>query len=180
MNSKAIVLENGFEIDIPEELIDYMNYQKIEYQCYDMRERFWKENRESTFKFFSELPEGQLLMCHTTFEDFQQLELIIQLLHKLKHKHFKFMIMHGCLAEDLLKFYEETESSITPSEFEKQLEGELTDEEVYAIYDNIHAFKTQMNEKFLEVLEVHEVYWIGGFKDYLLNNMEDIKNAIRD
>jgi hypothetical protein len=175
--SKAIVLENGFEQDIPDSLIQYLDKNKIEWVLFDMRERFWKENKSETVKFFSNLPEGQVLLCHTVFDGFQQLELMIELLFALKHKKFTFKIMHGCLSEDLIEFYENEESSITPKEIEAELEkGDLSDAECDAIYEKSYAFKKQMNEKFLEVLKCHNIYWIG-WEEFLFKDLQDIKNA---
>lgn len=37
---KAIVLENGFQQDIPKDLIDYLNERNVEWEWFDMRERF--------------------------------------------------------------------------------------------------------------------------------------------
>jgi len=176
--NKAIILENGFERDIPEELIGYLDNRKISWQHYDMREKFWPTNRAETIDFFSSLPEGQLLVCHTVFEDFQQLELMIELLYKLKHKKFTLKIMHGCLAEDLLKFYEEKESSITPRELEEELEGDLSDKQVNLAYQKIYKFKKEINTKFLEVLSSHNIYWIK-WKEILLKNLNDIKSACK-
>jgi hypothetical protein len=44
VDSKALVLENGFVIDIPEELINYLKSENIEWEWYDTRFSFWKEN----------------------------------------------------------------------------------------------------------------------------------------
>jgi hypothetical protein len=162
----ALVLENGFEIDIPEELIEYLNENKIKWQWVDTRFLFWKENRVSTVKYFSELPDNQLLICSTVFDGYQQLELFIQLLFKLKDKNFTFKIMHSFLCDDLIKFYEHYESSITP--YTKEYDDSPKKRE---------EFKQQMNNKFLEVLKSHNIYWIERFGDeILLKNIEDVKS----
>lgn len=176
--SKALVLENGFVQDIPKQLIRYLDREKIEWEWYDMRTRFWPENREATFTFFSELPEGQELICNTTFDGYAQLELMIELLYKLRHKHFTFKIEHGCLCDGLLEFLNEKESSISPRELDKALEGDLTDEECDEVYEKLYQFKRDMNQKFFDVLQAHEVYWISRRFDTgigLLKTLEDIK-----
>ena len=175
MDNKALVLENGFIIDIPEELTRYLERNKINWEWYDMREKFWPENREETFKFFAGLPEGQELYCHTVFDGYQQLELVIQLLHKLKDKKFTFKIMHGCLCDDLLKFLAKDESSITPKELEKRLEEDLTDKECDKIYKKIYAFKKEINKQFEEVLSAHNIYWLKSFGEEIpLRSIDDL------
>ena len=174
--NKAIVLENGFKIDIPEELIEYLKEEEVEWELYDTRFSFWKENREDTLKFFSQLPTGQTFYCHTVFDGFQQLELFIQLLYKLKEKNFTFKIMHGNLAEDLQEFLEERESSITPNELEAELNNATSDADFKTVNEKIKAFKKQMNEMFLEVLSSHNIYWVS-YKEYLLKSLDDIIKA---
>lgn len=174
---KALVLENGFKIDIPKQLINYLKEEKVKWDWYDTRFSFWKENREATMKFFSELPIGKRIYCHTCFNGFQQLELFIQLLYKFKEKQFTFKIMHGCLAEDLLKFYDKDESSITPKEIENELDNASTDAEFNAANAKEKAFKNKMNEMFLAVLSSHNIYWIKWHEEYLLKNLEDVKKA---
>jgi hypothetical protein len=148
---KAIVLENGFKQDIPDELIEYLEDEGIKWKWYDTRFSFWKENRAKTIKFFSDLPVAQMLVCHTVFDGYQQLELFINLLHSLREKNFTFKIMHGCLAEDLYKWYDKYESSLTPDTPEYN-----DDPEKRAI------FKREMNKKFREVLAAHKIVWVRG------------------
>lgn len=176
-NKKALILENGFEMDIPKELKDYLKNENIEWEWYDTRFSFWKENREDTMKFFSELPIGKSIYCHTCFDGFMQLELFIQLLYKFKEKQFTFKIMHGCLTEDLLKYYDEKESSITPNELEEKLNNASTNKEFNDINSKIKAFKNKMNEMFLEVLSCHNIYWITYHDEFLLKTLDDIKKA---
>src|SRR5690242_14329118 len=118
---KTIVLENGQHQEIPEELIRYLDRNKIEWEHINMIGRFWPENRKETFNMFSNYPEGQEFICNTVFEDFQQLELMVELLHKLRDKKFTVKIQHPCLPKNLMEFYEEAESSITPDHLEKEL-----------------------------------------------------------
>ncbi|HMY42151.1 MAG TPA: hypothetical protein PLW92_03750 [Chitinophagales bacterium] len=176
MSNKALVLENGFVIDIPEELIRYLDRNKIKWEWYDMREKFWQENREETFKFFAGLPEGQELYCHTVFDGYQQLELMIQLLYKLRNKKFTFKIMQGCLCDNLLKFLAEEESSITPKELEKRLEDDdLSNKDCDEIYERIYAFKKEMNKKFEEVLSSHNIFWLKSFgQEIPLRSIDDL------
>lgn len=174
-NTKALVLENGFIIDIPESLIRYLEWNKVDWEWYDMRQKFWKENREKTFKFFAGLPEGQELYCHTVFDGYQQLELMIQLLYKLRDKKFTFKIMQGCLCDNLLKFLSEEESSITPNELLKELERDLTDEECDVIYEKIYDFKKDINKKFEDVLASHNIYWLKGLGEEIpLKSIDDL------
>jgi hypothetical protein len=174
--NKALVLENGFIIDIPEELTRYLKRNQINWEWYDMRQKFWPENRKTTAAFFADLPKEQLLICSTVFDGYQQLELMIQLLHKLRSKNFTFKIMHGCLCNDLLDFLAEDESSITPKELEKELEKDLTDEECHAIYKKIYDFKKEINKQFEEVLQAHNIYWIKSHgEEILLKTIDDIK-----
>lgn len=147
--SKAIVLENGFEIDIPKKLKSYLEDKGIGWEWKDSRFFFWKENRAATYEYFENLPDGQLLMCSTVFDGLQQLELFIQLFHSLKHKQFTFKIANSCLPNELLKFYEHYESSITPKEYD---EDETP--------DRVNDFKKEINKKFLEVLKAHNIIWL--------------------
>lgn len=174
---KTLVLENGMIIDIPKELIKFLDRNKIEWEWFDMRRRFFPENRKKTLEFFSNLPEGQVLICSTVFDGYQQLELMIQLLHKLKKKKFVFKIMQDCLCDNLLKFLAEEESSITPKEFNRELEQEnLTKAECDAIYEKIYSFKKEINKQFEEILSSHEVYWIKSHgEEVRLNSIEDIE-----
>jgi len=179
--TKALVLENGYVIDIPDTLVRYLSLKKIKWKWYDMRQKFWPENKEKTLRFFENLPDGQMIFCHTVFEDFQQLELMIELLHKLRHKNFTFKIMHGCLCDDLIKFLNETESSITPKELESKLEETLTDEECDVIFKQIESFKTEMNKKFEEVLSHHNISWLKNHgEEILLKTIEDIHAQHKD
>lgn len=167
MENKAIVLENGFERDIPDELIEYLDDEKIEWEHYDTRFSFWPENRVKTMEFFSALPEGQLLLCHTVFDGFKQLELFINLLHKLLDKKFKFKIMHGCLGDDLMEFYNNRESSIAPEEYDDDDN-----------FERAEKFKKDMNKKFLEVLACHDITWLKVYgEDILFKTLDDIINS---
>lgn len=177
---KTIVLENGLEQDIPEELIHFLDRSQMKWNWYDMRQKFWPENRAKTIKYFSGLPEGQVFACHTCFDGYDQLELMIQLLHALKDKKFTLYIMHGMLTNDLFEFYNKTSSSITPNELYKELEREdITDEEADAVYEKMDDFKREMNQKFLEVLPAHNIIWVRRFSMQIpLKSLDDIKNNL--
>lgn len=175
---KAIVLENGFVRDIPKELINYLTDNQIEWEWYDMRERFWPENRQETFNFFLGLPVGQEFYCHTVFDGFQQLELMVELFEKLRDKQFKLHIMNASLPNEFDEFLDERESSITPKELEKILENEdATSEQVSEAYKLIEDYKIDMNNKFFNVLKNHDIFWIDEFsrKKVIFKSLEDIK-----
>ncbi len=163
---KTILLENGFPIDIPEELIHYCERNNIDYEYKDARFLFWKENRADTIKFFSELPVGQKLICSTVFDGFAQLELFIELFYGLKHKKFEFKIMNPSLCNNLMEFYDYYESSICPETDEYNDDPKLRTE-----------FKLQINKKFEEVLEYHNIYQIYNQQeiDIYLKDLETIK-----
>ncbi len=176
---KAIVLENGFEQDIPEKLLSYLRKSNIIWEWYDTRYSFYKENRDATFKFFNDLPEGSQLICATVFDGFMQLEFFIQLLHKFKNKKFTFKIMHGCLTEDLLNYYESNESTITPQEIEDEIERASTDAECRVAFAKRKKFKKEMNHMFSEVLSAHNIFWIRTFGlEIELKSIKDIKANI--
>lgn len=149
MQQKTILLENGFDIDIPKELIELLKRKKIAWEWKDARFLFWKENREATIKYFTELPEGQNLICSTVFDGYAQLELFINLFHSLLHKKFTFKIMHGNLANDLAKWFDNDEADITPN----------TDEYNDSWKKRVQ-FKKDLNKKFREVLKAHRIIWI--------------------
>jgi hypothetical protein len=180
---KTIVLENGFERDIPKELTRYLERNKIEWEWFDMRQRFWPENRKETMMHFSNLPVGQEFICNTVFDGFQQLELMIELLHKLRDKKFTLKIQHPCLPKNLLEFYEETESSITPDTLEKKVEDAASSEETKEAYKKIKAYKESMNRKFREVLKYHNIYWIrvyGSKEGIRISTLKDIKDNLNE
>lgn len=160
---KAIVLENGFKMDIPEGLTSYLHEEGIEWKWYDMRERFWPENREETIKYFSSLPIGQKLYCHTTFDGWQQLELMIQLLYKLKEKKFELHIMNPSLCNNLRKFLEESESSICPNTKEYNDSPKKREK-----------LKNEVVLQFYTVMNTHKIFWLNYHRDIQLRTMEDI------
>lgn len=149
---KAIVLEHGFEQDIPDDLIEYLDEHKIDWQWFDMRERFWPKNRQSTFSFFAALPEGTEIYTHHVFVDYIYLEMMINFLHVLKDKKFKVHIMNYSLCENLVKYYEAYESDITPNTDEYNDSPKLRTE-----------FKLEMNKKFIDVLQWHQLYHLTGY-----------------
>ena len=177
MSKRTIVLENGDKRDIPTDILDYLKENNMPWCLFDMRSRFWPENREKTIKYFMALPVGQTFIAHHVFVDFQQLELLTELFHKLKDRKFKFIIDNACLAEYLLEFLDNKESSITPRELEKKRDNSRSDKGFYAADKKIEEFKQQMNQKFLEVLQHHEIIWMEGgpdFRDVRLTSKEDL------
>lgn len=166
---RTILIESGFERDIPKELYRYMERKNIVgWEFYDIRQKFWPENREETFKFFSSLPKESILIANHTFVDFVLLELFIILLDKLKDKIFTIKFQNPILCNHLLEFYEKEYSSITPKEIE-----ELED------YNKEKEFKQEMNQKFIEVLQSHNIYWAQKYYDDApLKTIEDIKNNV--
>jgi hypothetical protein len=150
-------------IDIPEELLSYLKERNVEWEWFDMRERFWPENRKETFKIFSDFPVGQVFYCNTTFDGFQQLELMIELFYKLIDKKFTLKIDHGCLDKDLLEFYSEKRSTLVPSD---------------ASAKENSGYKKIMNRKFLDVLKAHDIWWIPSCGDEVLfKTLSDIKKS---
>lgn len=177
MLKRTIVLENGDKRDIPTDILRYLKSNNMPWCLFDMRKRFWPENREKTIKYFMALPVGQVFIAHHVFEDFQQLELLTELFHKLKDRKFKFIIDNACLAEYLLEFLDETESSITPKELEEKRDNSRSDKGFYAADKKIQEYKEQMNQKFLDVLQWHEIIWMYGDAngdDVRLTSKEDL------
>ncbi len=163
---EVIVLENGFVRDIPEDLIKYLEDNNISWVHYDTRFGFWPENRTNTIEYFKSLPKNQIFMCETVFDGFQQLELFIELLHSLKDKEFTLKIMNPSLCDNLIEFYNEYDSSISPKELDD-------------FPKKRKEFKLEMNKKFLEVLQYHNIYWLYRFKKedgILLKTLEEIDN----
>lgn len=160
--NNVILLENGFPIDVPENMVKYLIDNNIQWIHYDIREKFWPVNRAETLSFFTNLPQNQVIITDHGMLDFELLELMIQLLYTLKEKNFTIKIMNGMLCGKLVKFIENDLSSITPKELEDDYNAEL-------------KFKTEMNAKFKAVLNYHNLYWIHNyFDDILLNSFEDI------
>ena len=178
--NKVIILENGNEFDMPSKLKRYLDSNKIEWELYDMRQRFWPENEKETIKFFSELPKNQEFILETVFNGFQQLELMIELLYKLRNKEFTIKILHPCLFENLVTWLKTKESEITPKELEKPLydmSREYSDEELDETYEKIYAFKSELIQKFSWVLSSHNISWVGRFDgDILIKDIQYIKN----
>jgi len=163
---KAIVLENGFERDIPKRLLKYMKRNDIEFTHYDMRERFWPDNRDETLKFFNELPEGQLFCLSTVFDGFMQLELMINLLTKLKDKNFEIRMSVYSLPNSFIEYIDEWRSEIADDNLS---------------YEEEKKFKLAMNKKFEEVLVNHKIVWIHPHDgDIHLESLEQIKSLTEE
>jgi len=176
---KVLILEHGGSYELEEESIKYVEKRlNKSWEYFDLRERFWPKNRKSTFDFFASLKENQIIAAKTVFADFIQLEMFIEMLHKLKDKHFTVYLFNPILPDKLLIFLKEKESSITPPELEKQLEEEeITDEEGDEVYKKIYAFKKEMNKKFFEVLTYHTIIWVRCYGlSTQITNLKDLES----
>jgi hypothetical protein len=151
---KNLILENDCEQDIPEELMELIENESIFSDGQEFwtqfKESFWPENREETMRRFMELNEDDNVLCQTVFVDWMQLELVVELLCKLKSigKKINFHILvYPSLEEQIKEYLDEYESDITPD----------TDE-----YDDSPSLRTQfkkeMNQKLLEAIEYHNIY----------------------
>ena len=177
---QALVIENGEKRDIPKSLISYLDKNDYEWTHLNVQESFWPKNRISTLQFFSNLPNNHTIICDTVFDGFLQLELFIQLFDSLKDKHFNIRIRHGCLCDDIIKYYDGRTSELTPDEIEDALDN-ASDEETYeAAKEKLIQFKQSMNNKLESILQSHDVYWIPHYdEDVKLDSIETIrKNCI--
>lgn len=176
--NRIIVLESGFLQDVPEQMMDYLSERNItEWEHYDMRQKFWPENRESTYEFFSKIDETDIMLANTTFVDFQWLELMSLMFCKLSSKKLTLKIQNPLLPKYFQKYLEKRESDITPDTKKYDDDPDLREE-----------FKKDMNKLFLMALQIHNVYWIGSgritndteFDDFLIKSEEDIVKHIKD
>jgi len=158
---KTIILENGFEVDIPERLQRYLKSFNIDYTLLNTSELFYPENLTSTLQKFNQFPDGQEFLCDTCFYYSYQLERGIQLLHSLKDKNFKIQFISYSIPSIFLKYLKEQESGITPKELFYLLDSSSSKEEYEEKYSKIEDFKREMNKKFFEVLQYHRIYlWL--------------------
>jgi len=179
--NKVLVLENGFKSEIEDKVLRYLDSKELEWEHYDSRFSFWKENKVATYEFFANLADEKEMICATVFDGFQQLELFIELFYALKHKNFTFKIIFWGLEEELLDWYNSRESTITPKELDDRLcEDDLTIDETKLTYDKIYAFKAEMNEKLLEVLKAHTIISLEGRKECVLRTMDDIQHYFNE
>lgn len=157
------VLENGDLREVPDELIRYLDAITLyKWKLFDMRQRFWPENKEETIKIFASAPVGHIFYSATSFDGWQQFEMMIKLLHKLKDKKFKLYLYNRSLCDNLFEFYECKESSLAT--------GGKYDDDVKLR----EQMKTEMNKLFLEVLTFHEIYWLVSGDGIPLKTIDDI------
>ncbi len=148
---KNLVLNNYNQFDQDERFAKFLETHFTENQekWNHFQEAFWKENKEKTLERFSSLESGDNILCHTVFDGWQQLELMLFLLHGYISKNIKLniYISHRELIQTFNDFFNEYESSICPDTKE---------------YDESPAlrkkFKKDVNAKMLEVLEYHNVH----------------------
>ena len=168
--NRVLVLENGFPIDVPKDLIKHLGIRGInEWEHIDMREKFWPENRESTAKLFFGLDPTDQIYCSTVFVDYQQLELMIQLLDNVKDKSLNIKLMVVNLPEDFLDFLNGYESRIVPRTKKYDNDPDLR-----------AKFKADMDKKFHRVLGRHNIYWVRSFmhEEILIKDINDIINGL--
>lgn len=173
---KALILENEGLDGIPKNLINYCDRNNIEWEFYDMRERFWPENRQTTVNYFKYLPDGQKLLCHTVFDGYDQLELMIQLLYSIKDRKFEIGIMNNYLTQEISDWFDRNTADSTPGELQKHFNIHGDDES----WELIVNYKKDLNEKFKQVLAHHKIMWIHLHeKDIHLKDLETIKTSNR-
>lgn len=109
---------------------------------------YWPQNREETLNRFFSLKSGDNIITAHTFVDFQQLEIMVEILtDKRMSKGLNIHIWNPSLEENIQEFFDKHESSITPNTQEYNDSCQLREE-----------FKQQMNEKVKQCFEIHNVY----------------------
>lgn len=151
---KNLVIENDCKQDIPRQLIRLLEneprFKDGQEFWTQFKESFWPKNREETMKRFMELTEDDNVLCQTVFVDWMQLELVAELLCKLKSigKKINFHILvYPSLEEQVKEYLGEYESDIAPDTEEYN--------DSYALREQ---FKKEMNQKLLDAIEYHNVY----------------------
>jgi hypothetical protein len=78
---KTILIENGFEQDIPSELLSFAKTKFPEYIIWEnFNIAFFEENKDNTLKKFEALKTGDNILFQTYLTQFYQLELLTCLL----------------------------------------------------------------------------------------------------
>lgn len=158
---KNLILENHGEIDLPEEIKDILEegmFAEDREYWYWFFDAFYPENRENTMKRFMSLEEGGNIVCQTVFDGWMQLELVVELLVKLKelNKKVNFHIfVYSGLGSEIQEYLDEYESELVPNTEEYNDDWKLRRE-----------FKQGMNEKLREVLEYHNIYDLSNLYHY--------------
>lgn len=155
---KSLILMNNHEIDTEKDFLDLIKEQfpgAIYWPHF--QEAFWPENKKETLGRFSKLKTGDNLACHHTFVDFQQLELMANLLHAAMWDETKLnvYIMHPALDKKIGEYLRKEESDIAP------------DMQVFHAYPNLRkSFKVAMNRIVREVMKYHNIYQLSKYKDH--------------
>jgi hypothetical protein len=149
---KNLILENDNEFDgIPDKLSSILETQFLENRefWFSFRTAFYPKEREETMKRFASLESGDNIICQTVFDGWMQLELVVELLIKLKEmgKKINFYIVIPDLKENIQDYFDEYESELTPNTEEYNDSPSLRKE-----------FKKQMDQKMVEVLDYHSIY----------------------
>lgn len=165
-----LIIENSGPQDFPEELTTLLenNFKENREIWYFFGEAFWPKNRKETHQRFMALPEGSNIICDHTFDGYQQVELMIDLLSEFKRigKKVNVYIYNPCLDVNFKEFIEGRFSSIEPEEIEND-------------YELRKEFKRDMNKKFFDILEYHEVYQMERSRSRLLLG-DDLIKMTRD
>lgn len=163
---KNLILENDNEQDgIPTRLSWVLENRFLEDRefWFSFNTAFWPENREESVNRFMSLEDDGNIICQTVFDRWMQLELVVELLLKLKSvgKKINFHIHVPDLKEDMQDYLNESESELTPD----------TDE-----YNDSHSlrieFKRGMDKKLIEVMDYHNIYNLRKRDSELLHSKD--------
>ncbi len=134
-------------------------------------EAFWKENEKETMTRFLSLESGDTILCHTVFVDYQQLELMILLLHGFIEKGvtINFYISNFELKETLNDFFNKYESSIC-----------LDTQEYDDDYKLRRKFKNDIDSKMLSVLDFHNVYELNELNERIFEYEQPLAIRSKD
>jgi hypothetical protein len=145
-----LVIDNDGPQDFPETLTKILehNFKEEREIWYWFNEAFWPENESVTIKKFMDLKEGSNIICEHTFVDYQQMELLINLLYKFKkvNKPISLYIYNPILPEILKDYIDKYECDFSPKDL-----GDESD-------SSNKKFKEEMNSRLYDVIEYHSVY----------------------
>lgn len=117
---------------------------------YDFGRSYYPDNREETLSRFFSLTTGDNIVCQTVFVDFQQLEIMIDILVDMKEKYdisVNFYIHCYDLKEEFKRYISMMEAEFTPN----------TDE--YNDSPNLRRqYKLDLDMKFEYVIKNHNIY----------------------
>lgn len=175
---KNIILENGLLQDVPNELLRWLGRNEInDFELFDTRQIFWKENVENTYEKFMSYENETNIYCHHVFGDFQLLELFIELLYEINDVSFNVHIMNSSMNEYLKEFLKQERSDITPKELQRFYDVAPTLEDSNKVWKMILDFKKEILRKFENVLQKHNFYWIRPYGNYKLH-IKDFQQII--